>query len=160
MQEGFVRKRRDHVDGHPVSVNIRPVRSGVSRSTRRGCRNIVESCTRVACCARRSGRTPTENRGARMNARFLIPIMVGTLFTLSAQAHDCSGGTDGGMDATGNQCNVAPAVATDISTGRPTPSSARSPTAETSKAASGNKSASDLTVVTREAPARSRSKPS
>lgn len=23
----------------------------------------------------------------------------------TAHAHDCSGGTDGGMDATGNQCN-------------------------------------------------------
>jgi hypothetical protein len=30
----------------------------------------------------------------------------------SAHAHDCSGGNDGGMDATGNQCNQpAPAVA-------------------------------------------------
>jgi hypothetical protein len=93
-----------------------------------------------------------------MNAKFLIPIIVGTLLTLSARAHDCSGGTDGGMDATGNQCNDAAAVATDVSSVRPTSPSARPPTAETNKAPSGNKSASEFTVVTRDAPARSRNK--
>lgn len=93
-----------------------------------------------------------------MNAKFLIPIIVGALFTLSARAHDCSGGTDGGMDASGNQCNDIAAVATEVSSGRPTPSSTRAPKAETSKAASGKKGASELTVVTRDAPARSRNK--
>lgn len=93
-----------------------------------------------------------------MNAKFLIPIIVGTLFTLSARAHDCSGGTDGGMDATGNQCNDAATVATEGSSDRPTSPSARLQKAETNKAPSGKKSASELTAVTQEAPARSRNK--
>ena len=38
---------------------------------------------------------------------FAIAMMAGT-----AIAHECSGGTEGGMDATGNQCNDAiPVVA-------------------------------------------------
>jgi hypothetical protein len=86
-----------------------------------------------------------------MNAKFLIPIIAGTFFTLSAQAHDCSGGTDGGMDATGNQCNDAATGATDVSTGRTTSPSARSPIAETNKAPSSNKSAAKRTTVTRHA---------
>jgi hypothetical protein len=90
-----------------------------------------------------------------MNAKFLIPLIAGTFFTLSAHAHDCSGGTNGGMDATGNQCNDAAAVATDVSSGRPTSPSARSPKAETNKAPSGNKSAAKRTVVTRHTAARS-----
>lgn len=93
-----------------------------------------------------------------MNARLLIPIMVGTLLTISAQAHDCSGGTDGGMDATGNQCNVAAARATDVSSDRPISPLARSPKAETNKASSSDKSTSKLTVVRRDAPASSRNK--
>lgn len=32
--------------------------------------------------------------------------------SLAAQAHDCSGGAAGGMDATGNQCNDGAYVAT------------------------------------------------
>lgn len=95
-----------------------------------------------------------------MNAKFLIPIIAGAFFTLSAQAHDCSGGADGGMDATGNQCNDAAAAATDVSSGRPTSPSARSPKAETNKAPFGNKGAAKHTVVTRNAPARSQIKPS
>jgi hypothetical protein len=93
-----------------------------------------------------------------MNAKFLIPIIAGAFFTLSAQAHDCSGGTDGGMDATGNQCNDVAAIATEVASGHSTTSSARSPKAETNTASSGDKSAAKRTVVTRDASARSPSK--
>ncbi len=93
-----------------------------------------------------------------MNAKFLIPIIAGTFFTLSAQAHDCSGGTDGGMDATGNQCNDAAAFATDVSSSRPTSPSSRSPKTEANKAPSGNKSAVKPTAVTRHVPAPSQIK--
>ena len=92
-----------------------------------------------------------------MNAKFLLSIIAGTLFTLTAHAHDCSGGTDGGMDATGNQCNDAAAVATDVSSGRSTSPSARAPKVATNKA-SGNKSAATRTVATRHTPARSQIK--
>ena len=41
-----------------------------------------------------------------MKANCLIAVVVSSLFPVSAYAHDCSGGAaDGGMDATGNQCN-------------------------------------------------------
>ena len=40
-----------------------------------------------------------------MKAALLLPIIAAALFPLAASAHDCSGGADGGMDATGNQCN-------------------------------------------------------
>src|SRR5215470_10187850 len=40
-----------------------------------------------------------------MNAKLLLPIISAALFPLAAYAHDCSGGADGGIDATGNQCN-------------------------------------------------------
>jgi len=91
-----------------------------------------------------------------MNARFLISVIAGSLFALSAQAHDCSGGNEGGMDATGNQCNEATAVASDISSGRTTSPAARAPKAEANKA--GNKSTSKRAVVTRQNPARSQTK--
>ena len=93
-----------------------------------------------------------------MNAKFLIPIIAGTLLTFSAHAHDCSGGTNGGMDATGNQCNEAAPVATDVSPGRPTSLSALSPQAEANKAPSGNKTAAKRTGVTRHTVARSQAK--
>jgi hypothetical protein len=40
-----------------------------------------------------------------MNAKLLIAVVASSLFPLAANAQDCSGGADGGMDATGNQCN-------------------------------------------------------
>ena len=91
-----------------------------------------------------------------MSTKFLISTIAGTLFTFSAHAYNCSGGTDGGMDATGNQCNDVAAVATEVSSGRPT--STRSPKAETNKATSADKSASKLTVVRRDVPANPRNK--
>jgi hypothetical protein len=47
--------------------------------------------------------------------------------SLSAHAHDCSGGPDGGSDATGNQCNdaatiVAPSAISAIAAGAGSPS--------------------------------------
>jgi len=94
-----------------------------------------------------------------MNAKFLISIVAGTLFTFSVHAHDCSGGANGGMDATGNECTRdAAAVATDVSSVPPTSSSAGSPKAKTNKTASSKKSVTKRTVVTRHTPARSQIK--
>jgi len=93
-----------------------------------------------------------------MNAKFLLSTVAGMLFTLSVHAHDCSGGTDGGMDATGNQCNDVAAVATDVSSSRPTSPPARSLKAETNKTPAVSKSADKRTVVTRHTPALSQIK--
>jgi hypothetical protein len=40
-----------------------------------------------------------------MNTKLLLTAIAATVFSVSAYAHDCSGGPGGGMDATGNQCN-------------------------------------------------------
>jgi hypothetical protein len=40
-----------------------------------------------------------------MNLRHISTAAAALLLAATVQAHDCSGGTDGGMDATGNQCN-------------------------------------------------------
>ncbi|MFO1302942.1 MAG: hypothetical protein U1F54_04375 [Burkholderiales bacterium] len=40
-----------------------------------------------------------------MNLRHALIATAALVLAASARAHDCSGGTDGGMDATGNQCN-------------------------------------------------------
>jgi len=48
-----------------------------------------------------------------MNIRHMIVVAASTLtFAASVQAQDCSGGADGGMDATGNQCGVWTSAAT------------------------------------------------
>ena len=47
-----------------------------------------------------------------MKSKVLIATIVVALFPLAAFANECSGGTDGGMDATGNQCNTPPAATT------------------------------------------------
>jgi len=69
-----------------------------------------------------------------MNAKLLLPIIAAALFPLGAYAHDCSGGADGGMDATGNQCN-AEIVASAASSERPTGTSIRVTKIEAKKAA-------------------------
>jgi hypothetical protein len=33
-----------------------------------------------------------------MKAKVFLPLIAATLFSLSAHAHDCSGGADGGID--------------------------------------------------------------
>jgi hypothetical protein len=40
-----------------------------------------------------------------MKAKLLLAVVVSSLVPLAVYAHDCSGGADGGMDATGNQCS-------------------------------------------------------
>lgn len=40
-----------------------------------------------------------------MNLRPILLFAAATVLAATAHAHDCTGGTDGGMDATGNQCN-------------------------------------------------------
>ena len=89
-----------------------------------------------------------------MNAKFLIPLIAGTIFTLSAHAHNCSGGTNGGMDATGNQCNDAATAETDVSSAGAMPQSAPLPKAKKDEARFSNSSAAKHTVVTRHAAVR------
>ena len=68
-----------------------------------------------------------------MNAKSLMAVAFSSLFPLAVSAHDCSGGADGGMDATGNQCSDALAARFSFSDGaaatstRPTKLDADSP---------------------------------
>jgi hypothetical protein len=48
----------------------------------------------------------------RMNIVYVFGLATIMLFSQSLHAQSCSGGTDGGMDATGNQCNAPGSVAT------------------------------------------------
>jgi len=93
-----------------------------------------------------------------MNARLLVPFVAAMFLSISAHAHDCSGGVNGGMDATGNQCNDAVAVATVASSADATLSSARVPKSATNKAATCSKCASKTTIDTRHVTARQRIK--
>ena len=93
-----------------------------------------------------------------MNAKLLIPMIAATRFSLSAHALDCSGGANGGTDATGNQCNDAATFATVASSDDATFPSARLPKVETNKAASYSKSAVKRTAATRHTSARFRIK--
>jgi len=45
-----------------------------------------------------------------MDASRTLLFVTFALFAGTAFAHDCSGGPDGGMDATGNQCSQSDAV--------------------------------------------------
>ena len=66
-----------------------------------------------------------------MNLRHALIAAAAVLLAASAQAHDCSGGNDGGMDATGNQCNeparltAAASAPVKSEAARPTAASAR-----------------------------------
>jgi hypothetical protein len=90
---------------------------------------------RARGCAHRPAEASRANPNgdADMNAKLPLSIVAAALFSLPVYAHDCSGGPDGGMDATGNQCNAvasAPAASWDA----PTLASARLPNANGSKA--------------------------
>ena len=52
-------------------------------------------------------RVPSSSAFARVLAGAATVVLA---ISLSAHAHDCSGGPDGGSDATGNQCNDAAAI--------------------------------------------------
>lgn len=93
-----------------------------------------------------------------MNAKILLPLIAATFFSLSAHAHDCSGGVGGGMDATGNQCNDAAAVATTASSDAAAPSSDRLQKAELNKTSACDKCAVKRSASTRHATARQRNK--
>ena len=103
---------------------------------------------REACRANWNGDTD-------MNAKLLLPLIAATLLPLSAHALDCSGGANGGMDATGNQCNDAATVA---SSDGATLASARLPKVETSSAASYSKRTVKHTAAARHTSARVRTK--
>jgi len=96
-----------------------------------------------------------------MNARLLIPLIAVTLFSLPAHALECSGGANGGMDATGNQCNDAAAIATAASFDVTAPPTAGPSKAETKQASSSSGGVSlKRTTATRHTSARSKSKQS
>jgi hypothetical protein len=61
---------------------------------------------RADVCFGAAKNSVTHNGDTDMNAKLLLPVIAAALFPLGAYAHDCSGGADGGMDATGNQCNA------------------------------------------------------
>jgi len=93
-----------------------------------------------------------------MNAKLLIPLVAATFFSLSAHAYDCSGGPNGGMDATGNECNDTASLVTVATTAGATFASAHVTKGETNKAASCAKCVNKTTVETRHVAARQRSK--
>jgi len=72
-----------------------------------------------------------------MKTRSWVVFAAATLFSMSVHAHDCSGGAAGGMDATGNECNMGGLIATSAEEARTTvlsagPSSAAPKAAATS----------------------------
>jgi len=93
-----------------------------------------------------------------MNAKLLVPFVAAMFFSISAHAHDCSGGANGGMDATGNQCNDTADIATVATPAGATFASARVPKTEMNKVASCGKCANKTTHGTRHVTARQRNK--
>jgi hypothetical protein len=92
-----------------------------------------------------------------MKAKVLLPLIAATLFSLSAHAHDCSGGPDGGIDATGNQCNDTVAVGTIASSNSTSVAPDRWQKVDT-KSAPCDKCAAKRTTSTRHATGRQRNK--
>jgi hypothetical protein len=92
-----------------------------------------------------------------MKAKVFLPLIAATLFSLSAHAHDCSGGADGGIDATGNQCNDTVAVGKIASSDSASVASVRLQKVDT-KSAPCDKCAAKHTDSTRHATARQRNK--
>jgi len=92
-----------------------------------------------------------------MNAKSLSMIAAMAL-SFSAHAHDCSGGVNGGMDATGNQCNDMASVAMLVSSDAATAPTTAMPAAEKGKSASHSKHTMKQTVATRHPSTRSPSK--
>ena len=93
-----------------------------------------------------------------MNAKLLVPVVAAMFFSISAHAYDCSGGTNGGMDATGNECNDTASLVTVATAAGATFAPARVPKGETNKAASCNNCVNKTTVETRHVTARQRIK--
>jgi len=145
------------VDPSRVNIHHAPIRN-IGLDTRMA---LAHRTSR----ALNSAHWPTMYRGASkqterrhsMNAKLLIAAFAAALFSLSAHAHDCSGGANGGMDDTGNQCNDPPAV-TIASSNDATSASTPTPKVDTHKAASCGKCATTRTVSTAHAPARQRAK--
>ncbi len=58
---------------------------------------------------------------AKMNAIGAMLVAGAVVLASSAQAQNCSGGSDGGMDATGNQCSHSTPVAANAATPKMNP---------------------------------------
>ncbi len=71
-----------------------------------------------------------------MNQVHTLITAAALVFAASAHAHDCSGGKDGGMDATGNECNqpvsIVAAAQTPAKSVAPRPTTAAARRATTS----------------------------
>ena len=89
-----------------------------------------------------------------MNTNLLIPLVLVALISMPAHALDCSGGANGGMDATGNECNDATTVGTVVASDGAKFPSARMPKVDTSITASYGESAVKRTSATRHSSAR------
>jgi hypothetical protein len=92
-----------------------------------------------------------------MNAKSLSLIAAMAL-SFSAHAHDCSGGANGGMDATGNQCNDMASIATLVSSDAATVPAAAMPAAKKGKSVSHTTDTLKRTVAVRHPSTRSPSK--
>ena len=55
-----------------------------------------------------------------MKIKSILAFAAAMALSFAAHAHDCSGGTGGGMDATGNQCNDESAYSAVLVTAMPT----------------------------------------
>ena len=95
------------------------------------------------------GSRANRNGGSDMNAKPLISFIAAALFSLSAHALDCSGGANGGMDATGNECNDPTTVGMIASSDGAKPAAARSSKVHVNDAASYSQSADKHTASTR-----------
>ena len=93
-----------------------------------------------------------------MNTKLLIPLFAAMFFSVAAHAHDCSGGVNGGMDATGNQCNDTADVATVATLDRTMSSTAQAPKNETNKATTCSNCVNKTTVQPRHVTAHQRIK--
>lgn len=69
-----------------------------------------------------------------MNLRHTFLAVAVLALTGAAHAHDCSGGSDGGMDATGNQCNETLAIAAAPASGKAGPAAVDRPRTRATRA--------------------------
>jgi hypothetical protein len=73
---------------------------------------MLSICARFACIDADTLSPPHQHGESEMKSKLLIAVIAAAFFPLATFANECSGGADGGMDATGNQCSTPPAVTT------------------------------------------------
>ena len=90
-----------------------------------------------------------------MSARSISLAVAVLALSAVAHAHDCSGGPDGGMDATGNQCNEPAAFIAPSTAPQPAVEVARADAKATPTGAGPARASNARTTPKRPAPARS-----